>query len=86
MNKETHGWWATIWGRDAWTKDSPDESESFWIRDDEKGETGDEGSHKLVLLLSTVTTTTTIFKETHDYLLLYSHKKIDLKSSLLVDV
>jgi hypothetical protein len=37
-------------------------------------------------LLQTIAPTATIFKETHDYLLLYSHKKIDLKSSLLIDV
>ena len=38
VHEETHRGWASIGGRDAWTENSPDETESFGIRDDEKGE------------------------------------------------
>jgi len=66
VHKETHRGWAPIGGRDAWTENPPDETERLWVCDNEKSQTRNEGSDELLLLLSTVTSTATIFKKTHD--------------------
>jgi len=54
-------------GGDPGTQNSPDETESLGVRDDEKGKTRDDGNDELLLLLLTIATTSTIFKKTHNY-------------------
>lgn len=76
MYEETHGRWATIGGRDAWTEDSPDKSESLWVRDNEKSQTRDDGGYELLLLLRTIATTATVFKETHIFFTMGWQKKL----------
>jgi hypothetical protein len=67
VHEETHGRGATRGGGDPGTQNSPDETESLGVRDDEKGKTRDDGDDELLLLLLTVAATSTIFKKTHDY-------------------
>jgi len=67
VNEETRSRWATCRSRNPRTQDSPDETECLGVRDDEKCETGNEGSDELLLLLPTIAATATVFKYTHDY-------------------
>jgi hypothetical protein len=74
--EKTHGRWATRWGGDPGTQDSPDETESLGVSDNKKGETRDNGNDKFLLLLLTIAATSTIFKKTHDYFCYMSIKKL----------
>src|SRR6056300_1510297 len=67
VHEETHSRGATRGGGDPGTQNSPDETESLGVRDDEEGKTRNHGDDKLLLLLLTVAPTSTIFKKTHDY-------------------
>jgi len=66
VHKETEGGGTSCRGRDGRTQNSPDETEGLGVRDDEKGETRNDGGDELLLLFFTITPTTTIFKKTHD--------------------
>jgi len=67
MHEETRSRWAPSRGRDPRTKNSPDKTESLGVGDNEKCETRNERSDELLLLLPTITSTTAVFKKTHDY-------------------
>jgi hypothetical protein len=51
---------------DPGTQNSPDETESLGVGDDEERQTRNDGDDELLLLLLTVASATTIFKNTHD--------------------
>src|SRR5210317_800183 len=65
VHKQAEGRGATGGGSDPRSKNPPDETESLRVRNNKKGEAGNDRDDKLLLLLLATTSTTTIFKKTH---------------------
>jgi len=60
--EKTHSRGTSRRGGDPGSQNSPDETESLGVRNDEESHTRNEGNDELILLLFTVTATATIFK------------------------